>query len=118
MGLRITPCDPRVILRGLFWGCVILMMEMILGGNSYETSCWKWSSRYSETPDWVWDMTMVILGVILGVILRVVYVILMTEMVLGGDSYEESCWKWSSRYNVTTDSSMGNHHVILRVILG
>ena len=41
MGLRITPCDPRVILRGLFWGCGILMMEMILGGNSYETSCWK-----------------------------------------------------------------------------
>ena len=41
MGLRITPCDPRVILRGLFWGCVILMMEMILGGNSYEKSCWK-----------------------------------------------------------------------------
>ena len=36
MGLRITPYDPRVILRGLFWGCVILMMEMILGGNSYE----------------------------------------------------------------------------------
>ena len=36
--------------------------------------------------------------------------ILMTEMVLGGDSYEESCWKWSSRYNVTTDRSMGNHH--------
>ena len=65
LGLRITPCDPRVILRGLFWGCVILMIEMILGGNSYETSCWKWSSRYSETPDWVWDMTMVILGVIL-----------------------------------------------------
>ena len=73
---------------------------------------------HSETPEWVWDMTKVILGVILGVILRVVYVILMPEMVLGGDSYEESCWKWSSRYNVTTDSSMGNHHVILRVILG
>ena len=65
-----------------------------------------------------WGTIMVILGVILRVILRVVYVILMTEMVLGGDSYEESCWKWSSRYNVTTDSSMGNHHVILRVILG
>ena len=32
-----------------------------------------------------------ILGVILGVILRVVYVILMTEMVLEGESYEKSC---------------------------
>ena len=58
----------------------------------------------------------VILGVILGVILRVVYVILMTEMVLEGESYEKSCWKWSRRYNVTTDRSMGNHHVILGVI--
>ena len=45
----------------------------------------------------------VILGVILGVILRVVYVILMTEMVLEGESYEKSCWKWSMRYSVTTD---------------
>ena len=65
---------------------------------------------HSETPDWVWDMTMVILGVILGVILRVVYVILMPEMILGGDSYEKSCWKWSRRYSMTTDRSMGNHH--------
>ena len=31
--------------------------------------------------------------VILGVILTVVKVILMTEMVLEGDSYEKSCWK-------------------------
>ena len=35
---------------------------------------------------------MVILGVILRVILRVVYMIPMREMVLGGDSYEKSCW--------------------------
>ena len=34
-----------------------------------------------------WGITMVILGVIL----MVVYVILMTEMVVGGDSYEKSC---------------------------
>ena len=32
----------------------------------------------------------VILGVILGVILRMVHVILMTEMVVEGDSYEKS----------------------------
>ena len=35
-----------------------------------------------------WGITMVILGVIL----RVVYMILMREMVQGGDSYEKSCW--------------------------
>ena len=29
---------------------------------------------------------------ILEVILRVVYVILMMEMILGGDSYKKSCW--------------------------
>ena len=91
MGLRITPCDPRVILRGLFWGCVILMMEMILGGDSYEKSCWKWSRNHTGTPDWVWDMTMVIPGMILGVILTVVYVIIMMEIVLGDDSYDKSC---------------------------
>ena len=64
-----------VILRVVY---VILMPEMILGGDSYEKSCWKWSRRYSGTPDCVWDMTMVILGVIL----KVVYVILMMEMIL------------------------------------
>ena len=42
----------------------------------------------------------------------------MTEMILRGDSYEKSCCKWSRRYNVTNDISMGNHHVILGVILG
>ena len=45
--------------------------------------------------------------------LRVVYVILMTEMILEGDSCEKSCWKWSRRYSMTTDRSMGNHNVIL-----
>ena len=64
LGLRITPCDPRVILRGVVLRGVILMMEMVLEGESYEKSCWKWSRRYSGTPDCVWDMTMVILGVI------------------------------------------------------
>ena len=58
-------------------------------------------------------MTIVILGVILGVILRVVYVILMTEMILGGVSYEKCCWKLSRNHCVTTDRSMGNHNVIL-----
>ena len=38
-----------------------------------------------KVPDWVWEITKVILGVILGVILRVVLVILMTEMVMRGD---------------------------------
>ena len=37
-----------------------------------------------------WGITMVILGVILGVILRVAFVILMREMVVGGNSYEKS----------------------------
>ena len=54
----------------------------------------------------------------LGVILRAMYEILMTEMVVGGDFYEKSCWKWSRSYNVTTERSMGNHHVILGVIYG
>ena len=58
------------------------MTEMILVGDSYEKSCWKWSGRHSGTTDWVWAITIVILGVILGVILEVVLVILMTEMIL------------------------------------
>ena len=62
-------------------------------------------------------MTMVILGVILGVILRVVYVILMMEMILGGDSYEKSCWKWSGRHSVTTIWVWDITLVILGVIL-
>ena len=53
---------------------------------------------------------MVILGVILGVILRVVYVILMTEMVVGDDTYEKCCWKWSRNHCGATDRSMGNQH--------
>ena len=44
--------------------------------------------------------------VISGVILRVVYVILMNEMVVGGDSYEKCCWKCSRNHCGT----MGNHH--------
>ena len=43
-------------------------------------------------------------------ILRVVDVILITEIVLVDDSYEKSCCKWSSNYSGTTDWSMGNHH--------
>ena len=53
LGLRITLCDPRVILRGGVLRCVILMTEMVLEGESYEKSCWKWSMRYSVTTDWV-----------------------------------------------------------------
>ena len=74
------------------------MTEMILRGDSCEKSCWKWSGRHSGTTVWVWDSTLVILGVILGV----VYVILMTEMVLGCDSYEKSYWKWSRMPSETT----------------
>ena len=51
LGLRITLWDPRVILRGGVLRCVILMTEMILGGDSYEKSCWKWSRRYNVTTD-------------------------------------------------------------------
>ena len=38
------------------------MTEMILGGDSYEKSCWYWFRRPSGTTDWVWDITVVILG--------------------------------------------------------
>ena len=89
---------------------MILMTEMVLGGDSYEKSCWKWSRNHCGTTDMSMGNHHVILGVILGVILRVVYVILMTEIVLGGDSYEKSCWKWSRNHTGTTDRSMGNHH--------
>ena len=60
----------------------------------------------------------VILGVILGVILRVVYVILMTEMVLEGESYEKICWKWSRSYSGTLDCVWDMTMVILGVIKG
>ena len=50
-------------------------------------------------------------------ILRVKYVILMPEMVVGGDSYEKSCWKWSRNHCGTTDRSMVILGEILRVIL-
>ena len=53
---------------------------------------------HSGTTIWVWDITLVILGVILGVF----YVILITEMVLGCDSYEKSYWKWSRMPSETT----------------
>ena len=66
---------------------------MILGGDSYEKSCWKLSGMHSVITICVWDITLVILGVILGVILRVRYVILMMETVLGGGSYDEIYWK-------------------------
>ena len=74
------------------------MTEMILRGDSYEKSSWKWSGMHSGTTYWVWDITIVILGVILGV----VSVILMTEMVLRCDSYEKSYWKWSRMPSETT----------------
>ena len=89
------------------------MMEMILRGYSYEKSCWKWSGRHSGTTIWVWDITLVILGVILGV----VYVILMIEMVLGCDSYEKSYWKWSRRHSGTIGWVWDMTMVILGVIL-
>ena len=76
LGLRITLWDPRVILRGGVLRCVILMTEMILGGDSYEKSCWKWSGNHSGTTNWVWDKTIVILGVILGVIFMFLMILL------------------------------------------
>ena len=33
----------------------------------------------------------------------------MMEMILGGDSYEKSCWKWSGRHSVTQLSGLGHH---------
>ena len=48
----------------------------------------------------------------------VVYVIPLSEMVIGCDSYEKISWKWSGMHCGTTDWSMGDHHVILGVILG
>ena len=47
----------------------------------------------------------------LGVILKVLYVILVTKMVVGGDSYEKCCWKWYKNHSGTTYLSMG----ILRI---
>ena len=89
---------------------MILMTEIVLGGNSYEKSCWKWSRNHTGTT----DMSM---GNHHGdptcdfrVILRVVDVILMTEIVLVDDSYEKSCSKWSKNHSGTTDWSMGNRH--------
>ena len=89
-----------VILRVVY---VILMTEMVVRGDSYEKSCWKWSRNHCGTTARSMGNHHVILGVILGVILRVVYVILMTEMVVRGDSYEKSCWKWSGMHCGTTD---------------
>ena len=37
--------------------------------------------------------------------------IFMTEMILGGDSYEKCCWKWYKNHSGTTYLSMG----ILRI---
>ena len=77
-----------VILGVILWvGLVILMTEMILGGNFHEKRCCEWSDMHSGTPDWFWDIIIVILGgggggflkVILGVTLRIVLVILVTE---------------------------------------
>ena len=90
------------------------MMEMIMGGDSYEKSCWKWSGMHSVTTEWAWEVTMVIIRVILRVILRVVYVFLMMEMVMGGDSYEKCCWKYSTVGPLT--SPWGITMVILGVI--
>ena len=42
------------------------MTEMILRRDSYEKSSWKWSGRHSGATIWVWDITLLILGVILG----------------------------------------------------
>ena len=72
---------------------VILMTEIVVGGDSYEKCCWKWSRNHCGTTDRSMGNHHVILGVILGVILRVVDVILMTEIVLVDDSYEKSCCK-------------------------
>ena len=58
-----------MILRGGILSCVILMTEMVLEGESYEKSCWKWSRNHTGTTDW--------------------------SMVLGGDSYDS--------YGGTTD---------------
>ena len=62
--------DLGVILRAIY---EILMTEMVVGGDFYEKSCWKWSGRHSGTTDWVWDMTMVILGVILMILLNILH---------------------------------------------
>ena len=55
---------------------LILMTEMVMGGDSYEQRFWKWSGMLSGTTDWAWDVTMVILGVILGVILILLMILL------------------------------------------
>ena len=31
------------------------MIEMVMGGDSYEQRFWKWSGMFSWTTDWAWD---------------------------------------------------------------
>ena len=49
---------------------------------------------------------------------KVVYLILMTEMVMVGDSYEQRFWKWSGMLSGTTDWAWDVTMVILGEILG
>ena len=46
---------------------VILMTKMVMGGDFHEERCCEWSKMHSGTPDWVWDIIIVILGAILRV---------------------------------------------------
>ena len=69
--------DSTMMVLGMILGLVyvILMMEMVLGGGSYDEIYWKWSGMHSGSTYWVWDVTMVILGVILGVILMLLMIL-------------------------------------------
>ena len=49
-----------------------------MGGDYYEKRCCEWSGMHNGTNDWVWDITMVVLGVILGVILIVMHNLMVT----------------------------------------
>ena len=124
LGHGITPYDPRVILRGSIPknGIFLRYFQTVISGTLVKLSevckCSKYSSvtqLSNDTQHLGLRITLCDPRVILrGGVLRCV--ILMTEMVLEGESYEKSCWKWSMRYSRTTDRSIGNHHVILGVI--
>ena len=103
MGLGITPYDPRVILRGSIpkYGNYLSYFQLVISGTLVKLSevckCSKYSSG-SQLSDGTqhlglritqWDPTVILRGGVLRC------VILMTEMILGGDSYEKSCCKWS-----------------------
>ena len=78
LGCPVRPLSRSGVILGVILGVVylILMIEMVMGGDSYEQRFWKWSGMLSGTTHWAWDVTMVILGVILEMILILLMILL------------------------------------------